>query len=317
MSDVIERPQAAPLDDGKLKVVGSRPVRPDGADKVTGKAMYGADLAMPGQLVGKIKRSPHPHARIISIDARRARARPGVKAGVTAADFPELADQEYEAGECAANLRDLAMNVMARHKALSDGPAGAAGAATTSAIADEALALIAVEYEVLPHVTDVEAAMAADAPVLHEHLFTAGLAERPSSPCNVAKRNELKRGDLDAGFGEADVIVEGRYTTAAVHQGYIEPHACVASFGADGQCQVWSSSQGQFMIRTYCAKVLGLESSNIRVTPAEDRWRFRRQDDRLSGAGGPGPVAPMRPSGEDGDDAGRGVPRHWPTSRQR
>jgi CO/xanthine dehydrogenase Mo-binding subunit len=269
MSDVLERPAAAPLDDGQLKVVGTRPIRPDGAEKVTGKAMYGADLAMPGQLVGKIKRSPHPHARIVSIDTRRAKALPGVKAVVTAADFPDLASEEYEAGESASNLRDLALNVMAREKALYDGHAVAAVAATSAAIADEALALITVEYEVLAHVTDVEEAMAPGAPVLHDHLFTAGLAERPSSPSNIAKRNEIKRGDLAAGFAEADVVVEGRYATAAVHQGYIEPHACVASFGADGQCQVWSSSQGQFMIRTYCAKVLGLESSAIRVTPAE------------------------------------------------
>ncbi len=159
-----------------------RPIRPDGAEKVTGKAMYGADLALPGQLVGKIKRSPHPHARIVSIDTRRARALPGVKAVVTAADFPELADEEYEAGESASNLRDLAMNVIARNKALYDGHAVAAVAATSSAIADEALALIMVEYEVLPHVTDVAAAMAPDAPVLHGHLFTAGLGERPSDP---------------------------------------------------------------------------------------------------------------------------------------
>jgi CO/xanthine dehydrogenase Mo-binding subunit len=224
---------------------------------------------MPGQLVGRIKRSPHPHARIVSIDTRRAKALPGVKAVVTAADFPDLANEEYEAGESASNMRDLAINVMARDKALYEGHAVAAVAATSASIADEAVALITVEYEELAHVTDVEVAMAADAPVLHEHLFTGGLAERPTSPSNIAKRNEIKRGDLAAAFAAADVVVEGRYTTAAVHQGYIEPHACVASYGADGQCQVWSSSQGQFMVRTYCAKVLGLESSDIRVTPAE------------------------------------------------
>jgi CO/xanthine dehydrogenase Mo-binding subunit len=274
MSDVLERPDsairgAAPLDDGHLKVVGTRPIRPDGAEKVTGKALYGADLAMPGMLVGKIKRSPHAHARIVSIDTRKARALAGVKAIVTAADFPDLASEEYEAGESASNLRDLSLNVMARHKVLYDGHAVAAVAATSSDIADEALALIVVEYEALPHVIDVEAAMGDDAPVLHAHMFTEGLAARPDKPSNIAKRNEITRGDLAAGFVSADVIVEGRYTTAAVHQGYIEPHACVASFGADGQCQVWSSSQGQFMIRTYCAKVLDLEASDIRVTPAE------------------------------------------------
>jgi CO/xanthine dehydrogenase Mo-binding subunit len=269
MSDVLERPAAAPLDDGDLKVVGTRPVRPDGVEKVTGRALYGADLAMPGMVVGKVKRSPHAHARIVSIDTRRARALPGVKAVITGADFPELADEEYEAGESASNLRDLALNVMARGKVLYGGHAVSAVAATSSAIADQALALIEIDYEILPHVVEVEAAMADDAPVLHDNLFTGGLAEKPSKASNIAKRNELKRGDLEAGFAEADVIVESRYDTAATHQGYIEPHACVASMASDGQCQVWSSSQGQFMIRTYCAKVLGIDSSSIRAIPAE------------------------------------------------
>ncbi len=265
MTDVLDRPDAK----AGLKVVGTRPVRPDGADKVTGRAAFGADFAMPGMLVGKIKRSPHAHARIVSIDTKKARALIGVKAVVTAADFPDLASEEYEAGEGAANMRDLSLNCMAREKVLYDGHAVAAVAATSTAIADQALDLIEVKYEVLPHVIDVEAAMAPDAPLLHAHLFTEGLEARPDKPSNIASRNQLARGDLDAGFLVADVIVEGRYTTAAVHQGYIEPHACVAAFGADGQCQVWSSSQGQFMVRTYCAKVLGLESSDIRVTPAE------------------------------------------------
>jgi CO/xanthine dehydrogenase Mo-binding subunit len=265
MTEVLERPTVN-LD---LKVVGTRPVRPDGADKVTGRATFGADFAMPGMLVGKIKRSPHAHARIVSIDARKARALTGVKAVVTAADFPNLASEEYEAGESESNLRDLSLNCMARGKALYDGHAVAAVAATSGAIADEALALIEVAYEVLPHVIDVEAAMAPDAPLLDAGMFTEGLDAKPDKPSNIAKRNQLLRGDLEAGFAAADVIVEGRYTTAAVHQGYIEPHATVGAFGADGQCQVWSSSQGQFMVRTYCAKVLGLESSDIRVTPAE------------------------------------------------
>jgi CO/xanthine dehydrogenase Mo-binding subunit len=269
MSETLERPSARDLEPQDLKVVGTRPIRPDGADKVTGKALYGADLALPGMLVGKVKRSPHAHAKIIAIDTRKARALPGVKAIVTSADFPNLASEEYEAGESASNLRDLALNVMARDKALYHGHAVAAVAATSNAIAEAALDLIEVKYEVLPHVTDVEAAMAPDAPLLHAHLFTQGLPNRPETPSNIAKRNELTRGDLAAGFADADVILEGRYVTAPVHQGYIEPHATVASFGADGQCQVWSSSQGQFMVRTYCAKVLGLESSNIRVTPAE------------------------------------------------
>jgi CO/xanthine dehydrogenase Mo-binding subunit len=263
MTDVMNRPAAT------LKVVGTRPARPDGVDKVTGAATYGADFHLPGMLVGKIKRSPHAHARIVSIDTKAALALPGVKAVVTAADFPDLASEEYEAGESASNLRDLSLNCMARHKVLYDGHAVAAVAATSASIADEALDLIKVTYEVLPHVIDVEAAMAPDAPVLHANMFTEGLESRPELPSNIARRNQIKGGDLAAGFAEADVIVEGRYTTQAVHQGYIEPHACVATIAADGQCQVWSSSQGQFMVRTYCAKILNLDISNIRVTPAE------------------------------------------------
>ena len=265
MSDVIDRPAAK----AQFKVVGTRPVRPDGADKVTGKAAYGADLMLPGMLTGKIKRSPHAHARIIAIDTKKARALAGVKAVITAADFPDLASEEMAGGESAANVRDIALNCMARDAALYEGHAVAAVAATSASIADEALALIEVTYEVLPHVIDVEAAMAPGAPLLHAEIFTKGVEPVPTTPSNIAHRHDLSRGDVNAGFAEADVIVEGRYTTAAVHQGYIEPHACVATFGADGQCQVWSASQGHFAVRTLCAKILGLDTSDIRVTPAE------------------------------------------------
>ena len=265
MTDVLDRPETG----RKLHVVGTRPDRPDGVDKVTGRATYGADFAMAGQLVGKILRSPHAHARIVSIDTRKARALPGVKSIVTGVDFPEQVSEEMGGGEGAANIRDIALNCLARDKVLYEGHALAAVAATSAAIADAALALIEVKYEVLPHVTDVEAAMAPDAPLLDETRFTTGLETRPDKPSNIVSRMQLKRGDLAAGFATADVIVEGRYTTPAVHQGYIEPHACVAAYGADGQCQVWASSQGQFMIRAYCAKILGLEASDIRVTPAE------------------------------------------------
>jgi CO/xanthine dehydrogenase Mo-binding subunit len=262
MSEVLDKKPA-------LKIVGTRPVRPDGAEKVTGRAAYGADFNMPGQLIGKILRSPHAHARIVSIDTRAARALAGVKAVVTGADFPDLASEMHEGGEAASNLRDLALNVIARDKALYDGHAVAAVAAVSAAIADAALGLIKVTYEVLPHVLEVEAAMSPDAPVLHAHVFTEGLETKPTVASNIVKRNRIARGDAQAAFAKAEVIVEGRYTTQAVHQGYIEPHACVVSWNEDGQSEVWSSSQGQFMVRTYCAKVLGLEISNIRVTPAE------------------------------------------------
>ncbi len=264
MSDVLDRPATV-----ALKVVGTRPIRPDGADKVTGKATYGADFALPGMLAGRILRSPHAHARIVSIDTRAARALLGVKAVVTAADLPDLASEEIEGGESATNLRDVSLNVLARDKVLYEGHAVVAVAATSAAIAETALRLIVVKYEVLPHVVDVEAAMAPEAPTLHDDMFTQGVEPRPATPSNIAKVNELKRGDLAAGFAAAEVLVEGRYVTAAVHQGYIEPHACLADFSADGQCQVWSSSQGQFVVRTLCAKVLGLKAADIRVIPAE------------------------------------------------
>ncbi|HEX7945732.1 MAG TPA: xanthine dehydrogenase family protein molybdopterin-binding subunit [Phenylobacterium sp.] len=268
MSETLEKPAAKNA--SGLNVVGTRPIRPDGADKVTGRAAYGADFNMPGQLVGKILRSPHAHARIVSIDTSKAKALPGVKAVVTGADFPAFeADELIEGGEAASSMRDLAWNVMARAKVLYEGHAVAAVAAISSDIAEEALSRIKVTYETLPHVIDVEEAMAPEAPLLHDHIFTAGVETKPDKPSNVAHRHRFARGDLAEGFASADVIVEGRYTTKATHQGYIEPHACVCAWGEDGRCDVWASSQGAFMVRTYCAKVLGLEISDIRVTPAE------------------------------------------------
>ncbi|HBK07069.1 MAG TPA: oxidoreductase [Acetobacteraceae bacterium] len=255
--------------DSSLKVVGTRPIRPDGVDKVTGRAVFAADTRASGMLWGKIKRSPHAHARIVSIDTSKAEALPGVRAVVTSADFPDIASEEAFVGEGPMNFRDLSLNVMARGKALYEGHAIAAVAASTQAIADAALELIDVQYEVLPHVIEVEAAMAPDAPILHDDLFTAGVTPAPTKPSNIAKVVTFKKGDADAGFAEADVIVEGRYTTQPVHQAYIEPHACLVTYAPDGQITIHASSQGHFMIRAYTAKLLGLEMSNIRVNPAE------------------------------------------------
>ena len=158
---------------------------------------------------------------------------------------------------------------MARDKVLYDGHAVAAVAATSPAIAEEACELIEVSYHVLPHVIDVEDAMKPDAPILHDDLFTQGVEPKPTHPSNVAKMIGFTKGDLEAGFREADVTIERRYTNAPVHQAYIEPHACVVSVGADGQTTIWSSSQGQFMVRAYCAKLLGIDISQIRAIPAE------------------------------------------------
>ena len=252
-----------------LRVVGTRPIRPDGVDKVTGRAAFGADISLPGMLVGKVKRSPHAHARILSIRTDKALQLPGVKAVITAADLPEIPSEEAAAGEAAMNFRDLSCNCMARGKVLYEGHAVAAVAATSGAVANAALELIEVEYEPLPHVIDVEAAMAPDAPLLHDDLFTQGVEPVPHHPSNIAKRVQFSLGDVAAGFRAADIILERRYTTKPVHQAYIEPHACVAVAGSDGQCQIWCSSQGQFMVRAFCAKLLDMDISSIRVTPTE------------------------------------------------
>jgi len=249
--------------------VGTRPLRPDGMDKVTGRARYGADISAPGMLIGKVLRSPHPHARIVSIDTSAAEALAGVKAIVTSDDFPELAKGVTVEGEGEQLVYDVSCNVMARSKALYEGHAVAAVAATSNNIARRALQLIEVEYEVLAHVTDVDAAMQPDAPVLHETLLTQGIEPRPTTPSNVAERSEINIGDIDQGFAEADVIVEREFRTEAAHQGYIEPHACMASVSEDGQTELWVCTQGHFSVRDVCAAVLGLDMSKIKVTASE------------------------------------------------
>ncbi len=253
----------------KFKWVGTRTIRPDGVDKVTGRAMYGADLTLPGMLQGKVVRSPHAHAKIKSIDTSKAEALDGVKAVITADDMPQADPTPVAAGEAMINLRDLSDNVIARHKVLYEGQTVAAVAATTSDIADRAVALIEVEYEVLPHVIDVLAAMKDDAPVLHDDMFTGGVKPKPEVASNVANRVEFTLGDIEAGFAAADVVIEQDFTTEPVHQGYIEPHAVVADANPDGKVDIWCSSQGHFMVRTFVAGLLKIDMSKIKVTAAE------------------------------------------------
>lgn len=253
----------------RLKVVGQRPLRPDGVDKVTGRAQFGADFFLPGMLIARVKRSPHAHARIVRIDTSAAEKLPGVKAVVTSADFDPAASGEIEAGEGHAAVRAIADNCLARGKVLYQGHAVAAVAAISAEIAADALELIEVVYEVLPHVIDVEDAMAEDAPLLDEYMFTKGVSPRPERPSNVAMKTVMGRGDVPAAMAAADVIISGRYSTQAVHQGYIEPHACLAAWGADGQCTVWSSSQGQFLVRALVARILNMPLSDLKVIPAE------------------------------------------------
>ncbi|PHY07981.1 MAG: oxidoreductase [Alcaligenaceae bacterium] len=252
-----------------MKVVGTSPVRPDGVPKVTGQAQYGADYSLPGMLWAKILRSPHAHARILSVDTSRALALPGVKSIILGADFPEHPFDYVGPERVAQNYWHMTRNIMAREKALFEGHAIAAVAATTAAIAAEAVSLIDVQYEVLPHCIDVEDAMKPDAPLLFEDMITRGIEPAPSKPSNISKRLEFSTGDIAAGFASADEVVEMSFKTAAVHQGYIEPHSCLARYGADGQCELWSASQGHFVVRAYTAKLVGMEIGNLLVHPAE------------------------------------------------
>jgi CO/xanthine dehydrogenase Mo-binding subunit len=244
------------------KWIGKRTIRPDGADKVTGRATFAADTAMAGMIWGKVLRSPHPHARIRGIDTSKAEALPGVKAVMSAADITDYpVDTPVPLG--IQDMRWMCRNVMAREKALFHGHPVAAVAATTEAIAAEACALIEVDYEVLPFAIEIDDALAPDAPILHDFVEFEG------KPSNISGKLEHIKGDVDAGFAEAEVVVERSFTTRPVHQGYIEPQACLVSVSADGKATIWSSSQGQFMVRAMTSMLTDIPQSDIRAIPAE------------------------------------------------
>ena len=254
--------------DGNNKRIGTRTIRPDGEDKVTGRATFGADFTQPGMLWGKVLRSPHAHAHIKSINLDKAAAVPGVKAVMTSGDLVEFPlDKPVTVGP--ADLRFVSRNIMARDKVLYSGHAVAAVAAISPKIAADALELIDVEYEVLPFVIDVDEAMQPNAPVLHDFMRTGGVDPAPSEASNVASRMEFVLGDVESSFDTADVVIERDFKTKPVHQGYIEPHACLVSVAKDGRATVWSSSQGHFMVRTVTAQMPGASLSDIRAIPAE------------------------------------------------
>ena len=243
----------------QFKVVGTRVPRPDGVDKVTGKARFGADISAPGMLTGLVLRSPHAHARIKSIDTSAAEALPGVHAVATSADFTPLEDDDF--------INDILDNCMAGDKALYDGHAVAAVAAASGEIAKQALRRIKVEYEVLPHVTDVDAAIKTGAPLLHEGRSDESVPEGASP--NIMARYEFGHGEVEAGFAQADKVLERTYRTEATHQGYIEPHACLAQMGPDGQADLWCCTQGHYMVRNTCAAIFGMKQGQLRVTASE------------------------------------------------
>ena len=284
----------------EYKYVGTRPVRHDGLDKVTGRARFAADLNLPGQLFGVVVRSPYAHARVLSIDTAQALAADGVQSVITGKDFPAVQPEDPH--------HDMCVNLMARDKVFYEGHAVAAVAATTREQAQHAAKAVRVEYELLPEVLTIDEALKADGTVLHSHMFTNGVTPRtpsslssshaviqptqpsttaatPSSPSikallksyepsavkasNVNAVYMFSDGDIDMGFRSSDVVVEREFTTKPVHQGYIEPHAVVADTGQDGRSTVWCSSQGHFNVRSQTAAMLGWETARIKVIPAE------------------------------------------------
>ena len=248
----------------EFKVVGTRPIRHDGADKVTGRAKYGGDLQVTGLLYGKVLRSPHAHARIRSIDVSQALALPGVKAVVTGQDLPVAKMPKADQG-----LRYASDNILARDKALYRGHAVAAVAATSPHIAETALSRIKVDYQVLPAVIGLREAMKDGAPLVLEDLTTTELGETSNKHSNIANHFRYEQGSLETGFAQADVVVEREFTTSTVHQGYIEPQNASAMWNADGYLTIWTSTQGSFTAREAIAKVLALPVSRIKVVPME------------------------------------------------
>jgi CO/xanthine dehydrogenase Mo-binding subunit len=256
-----------------VRGVGLSIPRPDGPEKVTGRVQYVADIKPKGLLHAKLLRSPHAHARIVSIDVSRARALPGVRAVLTAADIPELKRK--------APTRAHA--VLAIDRVVFSGQPVAAVAADELAIAEEALDLIEVTYEVLPAAVDplqslkpgappvADAGTEADASeaLAHSAVAMAKSEDAPAKAVNVSQTAHVKRGDVAKGFAESDVIVEKTYRVPMVHQGYLEPHAVLAEWDTMGQLTLWASTQGSFNTRAEVADVLGLEENRIKVVPVE------------------------------------------------
>jgi CO/xanthine dehydrogenase Mo-binding subunit len=253
-----------------LKVIGKRLPRVDARERVTGEAIYPADLDMPGMAHAKILRSPLAHARIRGVDTSRARALEGVLAVVTAADFPELpVGATIPMGETGYDMWMVAQLNMARDKVLWIGQPVAAVAAIDVHVASAALTLIEVDYEPLQPVLDIAAAMAADAPVLHDHVITKGVEPRPRTPSNVCSRTVIARGDAGRALAQAPAIAKVSVKVDTAHQGYLEPQVVAAQVDANGFATVWASTQGQFTTELMTARMLGLPLSKLKVVPLE------------------------------------------------
>ncbi len=264
-----QAPRRTNSDGLEFKGFGHSHEKVDGAEKVTGRAQFGADFTLPGSLHGVVVRSPHAHARIVSIDTSEAEKLPGVVAVCTAADFPSDISGDLDTGEVDIGIQFLANLMMARRKVLFEGHPVAAVAATDIHTAADAARLVKVEYEVLEPVTDPIEAMSADAPLLHEGLVARSLSGTGDRPSNISAHMEAGRGDVEKGFAESDVIVERTFKTSIVHQGYIEPEAETAFWHEDGHLEVWANTQGSFAVRGNLANLLKVDLGKITVTPLE------------------------------------------------
>ena len=243
----------------KYTSIGKRPIRHDGYDKVTGKAQFGADIYPSNLIYAKVLRSPHAHAKIISINTKKALNYPGVKAVITSKDFPVHSKTPEVLGSGPPiNIYNLGTNILARDKVLYKGHAIAAVAANNIHTAEEALSLIEIKYELIQSVTNVEDAMDPNAPTIH-----------PEYPGNIASQDQLNIGDIGQGFKKADIVIEKEFRTSTVHQGYIELHSATALWQPNNHVTLWTSSQGHFQIRDRTAAILGIEPSSIKSVPME------------------------------------------------
>ena len=258
----------------EYRIVGKPATRIDGVGKVTGRTVYADDMKLPRMLHAKILGSPYAHARIKSIDARRARSHPGVMAVITASELPP----------CKKDSSNRRLVIFAEDETLFHGQPVAAVLAEDPHTAEEALALIDVEYEELPPVIDPLAAMREDSPLARSPIgdvdrseekghITTGVEqeEAKDKTSNIASQMSFKRGDVEQGFAEADSVIEETWRSAMVHQSYIEPHATIADYesGPAGELSVWTSTQAPFYIRDELSQALDIPESRIRVTATE------------------------------------------------
>ena len=253
------------------RIVGRGVQRVDSAERLTGSAVFGADHTAPGSLHARIVRSPHANARIRSIDVSRAMALPGVRAIVTSADFPHIPmSNQAVGGEITMTPRDQRRMQMAEDRVFYHWQAVAAVAADDPVTAEEAAALVQVEYEPLEPVVDVERAVRPESSLVHDDLYTWEFAGGPSDrPSNIARRVELSRGDVEKGFAEADIVLERTFRGGTVHQGYLEPQSCTVDIGDDGHLTVYAASQISFNLRDTLSIILGLPQDRITVVPLE------------------------------------------------